>query len=148
MPSVEIVCVGQSVPTQFEDVPFRVPAENRLVSHRTPSPLFQADFDALSGCIYHLVKQPNGAATAYSLLDEWWEVLRFKPEYVPPVGRILSELLAASPQRRLVFTSDYQFGPDAKRFKRPVRISRFWELHMAGRLRANTLYSLIQDKPA
>ncbi len=147
MPSIETVCIGQSVPATFEDVPFRVYAESRLVSHRTPSPLFQTDFDALSGCIYHLVKQPRGAFTAYNLLEEWWEGLRFKPEYIPFVQRVVSELLVASPQKRLLFTSDYRFGPDAKRYKRPMRVGRFWQWHAEGRLRANTLYPLIQDKP-
>ncbi len=57
MPSLEIVCVGQPEPTVFEDMPFRIAAENKLLSQRTPPLSFQADFDALNSCIYHLIKQ-------------------------------------------------------------------------------------------
>ena len=78
MPSIEIVCIGQEEPVVFEEMPFQVYAESKIVSHRTPSPLFQAEFDAVAGCIYHLVKQPKGACTAYSLLDEWWKGVRFQ----------------------------------------------------------------------
>lgn len=145
MPSVEIVCIGQTTPTVFEDIPFRIDAKSRLLSQRTPSPLFQNEFDALNGCIYHLIKHPNGACTAFELLDSWWEELCFKPEYVPVVSRILNELLDASPSGQVLFTSDYQYGPKRRRYRRPIRISRFWELHKAGKLWANALYPLVPD---
>ena len=51
MPTIEIVCVGQTRPSTFDGFPFAVRAEGQLVSHRA---LFQPDFDALQGCIYHL----------------------------------------------------------------------------------------------
>lgn len=144
MPSVEIVCVRQPEPTIFEDVPFQIDAENRLLSQRTPSPLFQADFDALNGCIYHLIKQSKGACTAVELLDAWWEELRFKPEYTPYIHRILSELLASSLEGKVLFTSDYQFGPKRRRYKRPISLDKFWALHAAGKLWANALYPLVR----
>ncbi len=146
MPSVEIVCIGQPEPIVFENMPFRIDAENRLVSQRTPSPLFQTDFDLLTGCIYHLIKQSRGACTAVELLDAWWEELRFKPEYVPNIQQILSELLTASPEGKVLFTSDYQFGPNTKRYKRPLTLGNFWALHAEGKLRANALYPLTRDK--
>ena len=146
MPSVEIVCVGQPEPLEFQNMPFRIDAENKLRSQRTPKPLFQADFDALNGCIYHLIKQSRGACTACDLLDVWWEDLRFKPEYVADVNHILTQLLTASPQGEVLFTSDYQYGPDAKRYKRPLTLDRFWALHAEGKLLANALYLLRRDK--
>ncbi len=148
MPSVEIVCIGQTETTIFEDMPFRIDAENRLLSQRTPSPLFQADFNALSGCIYHLIKQSRGACTAVELLDAWWEELHFKPEYISHIQFILNALLDASPEGKILFTNDYQYGPDARHYKRPIRISKFWALHEAGKLWANALYPIIQDKSA
>ena len=147
MPSVEIVCVGQLEPIVFEKMPFRIDAENKLRSQRTPKPLFQADFDALNGCIYHLIKQSRGACTACDLLDVWWEELRFKPEYVPDIDHILNELLAASPEGKVLFTSDYQYGPDPRCYKRPLTLDKFWALHTGGKLWANSLYPLTRSKP-
>ena len=148
MPSVEIVCIGQPEPIIFENMPFRIDAENKLLSQRTPSPLFQADFDGLNGCIYHLIKQSKGACTACDLLDVWWEELRFKPEYVPDIQRILSELLVASPEGKALFTSDYQYGPNRRRYKRPISLDKFWALHAAGKLWANALYPIVLNQPA
>ena len=142
MPSVEIVCVGQPEPIVFEEMPFRIDAENELRSHRTPSPLFQADFDAVSGCIYHFSKQAKGAFTAYELVGACWVELQFKPEYVPFVQHVLSELLTASPQGKILFTSDYQFGPKRRCYKRPLTLDKFWALHAEGKLWANALYPL------
>ena len=148
MPSLEIVCIGQTEPIVFQDMPFRIDAENELKSQRTPLPLFQSDFDALRGCIYHLIKQSKGACTAVELLDAWWEELRFKPEYIPQVHHILRELLAASPEGKVLFTTDYQFGPKRRRYKRPLSLGKFWALHTEGKLWANALYPLVQDKSA
>jgi len=147
MPSVEIVCIGQPEPIVFENMPFRIDAENRLVSHRTPSPLFQADFDQLEGYIYHFSKQSKGAFTAYEMVGAPRKELRFKPEYVPCVQHILSTLLAASPEGKILFTSDYQFGPKRRRYKRPLTLDKFWTLHTEGRLWANALYPIVQKKP-
>ena len=146
MPSVEIVCIGQPKPIVFENMSLRVDAENEMISQRTPKPLFQVDFDALNGCIYHLIKQSRGACTAVDLLDAWWEELQFKPEYVPDVHYILSELLADSPKGRVLFTSDYQYGPDTKRYKRSLTLDKFWVLHAEGKLWANALYPLKRGK--
>ena len=148
MPSVEIICISQPEPIVFENMPFRIDAEKELRSHRTPSPLFQADFDQLTGCIYHLTKQSKGAFTAYELIDVCWRELRFKPEYVPYVQQILSMLLDASPQGKILFTSDYQFGPKRKRYKRPITLDKFWTLHDEGKLWANALYPVVQNKQA
>lgn len=148
MPSIEIVCIGQAAPSDFSDLPFAVAAENRLKSHRSPEPLFQTDFDPLQGCIYHLgsprLKNPNapGAYTASDLLTDWWEGIHFKPEYVPHVRRLLCELLAASPEERLLFTSDYQFGPKMRRYRRPLTLETFWKRHGTKRLHTNALYPL------
>ena len=148
MPSVEIVCIGQNKPTVFENMPFRIDSGNELRSQRTPSPLFQADFDILTGCIYHLIKQSRGACTAMDLLDAWWEELQFKPEYVPRVQHILSALLTASPEGKILFTSDYQYGPERRCYKRPITLNKFWTLHNEGKLWANALYPVVQNKPA
>ena len=148
MPSVEVICVGQPDPIDFADLPFAVAAESRLQSHRSPPSLFQRDFEQLQGCIYHLgsphLKAPNapGCFTAGGLLVEWWDVIYFKRWYVPHVERLLRELLAASPEGRLVFTSDYQFGPPVRRYRRPLTLATFWKRHADKRLRTNSLYPI------
>ena len=55
MPSIEIVCIDQAEVSHFDNLPFLVEAENRLLSHREPHSLFQREFDVLKGCIYHLL---------------------------------------------------------------------------------------------
>jgi hypothetical protein len=75
---------------------------------------------------------------------DWWRVLHFKPEFVPSVQQILQTLLAVSPEGRVLFTSDYQFGPEVYRYQRPVRLEGFWKRHNAGRLRANSLTQIIR----
>lgn len=153
MPSIELVCVGQEQPLQFQNLPFAVESEGRLISHRTPSPLFKTDFDALSGCIYHLgnpnLRDPT-ALSCYTALDllkrergsEWWNIIDFDPEFVPSINDILERLIDASPIHRVLFTSDYQLGPDAKRYKRPLTLERFWQIYHAQALKMNALYPL------
>ena len=145
LPSVEIICIGQLEPSDFPDMPLAILGENRLKSHRTPKPHFQADFDQLQGCIYHLLnprlRDPaaKGSYIASDLLIEYRDIVFFKPELVPVVQRILKELLAASPEGRLLFTSDYQFGShNPYRFKRKATLETFWQRHDARRLPINS----------
>jgi hypothetical protein len=44
MPTIEIVCVAQTEPLDFSNLPFAIIAENKLSSHRG---LFQSDFNKL-----------------------------------------------------------------------------------------------------
>ena len=151
MPSIEIVCIGQSEVSDFNNLPFRLFAEDHLASHRSPHPLFQPEFDTLQGCIYHLCN-PDRGYSAYDLLTpgpeeddlerEWWACIYFLPAFAPSVRMILAELLNASPVGKVVFTSDYQFGPKVRHYKRPLTLARFWELHNARKLHMNALYPL------
>lgn len=148
MPSLEIICVGQEEPLDFSAMPFAVVAERRLISHRS-RPLFQKDFDQLTGCIYHLgnprLKDPNasGAYFASDLLADFEDVMVFKPEYAPFVQQLTAKLLMASPAGRLIFTSDYQFGPHPEaRFQEWQTPAEFWQLHDTQQLRMNALYQL------
>jgi hypothetical protein len=156
VPSIEIVCIGQFEISQFDNLPFLVEAENRLVSHRKPHPLFQKKLDALQGCIYHLLN-PTESWDAYLLLDTSIELmkrapepdedsliqaLRFRPEYAPAVHAFLKTLLEASPVGQVMFTSDYQFGPEGRLYTNPFTLNEFWSLHDADRLHLNALYPL------
>jgi hypothetical protein len=152
MPSIEIICIGQAQPSDFSRLPFAVEAETQLRSHRGSSSLFQQDFDRVQGCIYHLgnpyLKDPDapGAYFASQLLVEWWERLEFQAEYIPSVNQLLEALLTASPGGRVLFTSDYQFGPrPRRRFVRWRTLDEFWTLHDTKRLHMNALYSLMRS---
>lgn len=152
MPSIEIICIGQARPDDFSQLPFAVEAENLLVSHRGASSLFQQDFERVQGCIYHLgnpdLKDPDapGCYFAYELLEEPWERLEFKAEYIVHVKQLLEALIMASPEGQLLFTSDYQWGPrPRRRFVRGRTLDELWHLHDAKSLHMNALYALIRN---
>jgi hypothetical protein len=42
---------------------------------------------------------------------------------------MLAELIAASPTEELIFTSDWQFGPDWTKREQALSLSEFWKLH-------------------
>ncbi len=61
---------------------------------------------------------------------------------------MLARLLEASPQKQIVWTSDYQGGPRPRRLKRPVSLARFQNLHDEKKLWLNALYTIYGDKNA
>ncbi len=152
MPSIEFVCVGQREPTAFPALPFAVRADQTLLSDRSPSPLFQHDFDQLQGCIYHLASPfcaaPGyaGAWFAYELLSEPCReatparFLEFAPECVAPLVQMLGLLLAASSAALVIITTDWQGGPHPARRYRPITERTFWQRHASRRLHLNALY--------
>ena len=153
MPSIEIVCIGQDRPLELGALPFAVESGTELVSHRKPS-FFQADFDRLKGCIYHLgnpgLKEPNapGAFFAWDLLSalcrgqEEGTFVHFADPYAGAVRLLMEKLLLSSPIRGLVFTSDHQFGPPVPMRFAETSFEVFWRLHDSRRLRMNALYPI------
>lgn len=154
MPSIEIVCVGQEQPSDVPDYPFAVVSSTDLLSHRGPSSLFQRDFNQLRGCMYHLgnpecsASDYQGPFFAYELLrDEQPEAIRlqFSAEYQETIKGLLLRLLRESPDGQVLFTTDWQAGPE-----RPIRAgmvswARFWAMHDAGELRLNTSYIIHEN---
>lgn len=154
MPSIEIICINQEEPFDCSSFSFPVETGTELVSHRTPSTLFQSDFDDLEGCIYHLLD--GEGPTAYNLLKQDWynekgnsngldENVEFRDEYKDSVKFLLDTLLLSSKTGQILFTSDYQFGPAKAIRVGPVSISEFWNLHDAGEIRMNASYSIIKS---
>ena len=154
MPSVELVCVGQRDPVSLPALPFAVRAGPELVSDRGPRPLFQRDFDGLSGWMYHLGNPDCGtpgygaAFFAFDLLSRRSQdhgatgLLEFAPGVALAVRALVAWLLAASPEGRVMFTTDWQFGPADACWFPPVSEAEFWAEHDAGRLRLNSLYPI------
>jgi hypothetical protein len=152
MPSIEIVAVDQLRPIEVAGFPFAVLADNKLRSHRS-HPRFQNDFDGLSGVLYHL-GNPNLKADhvgrcffAYEVLSEESKkaestFLEFAPEYRSAAELLLRDLMVDSPVHRLVFTSDWQFGPDWTKREPAVSLEEFWGLHDSHHLQLNALYQI------
>jgi hypothetical protein len=152
MPSIEIACVGLRQGRMPPRTTFDIAYEVGLASHRVPS-RFQRDFDATASSMYHLGNPgqntaPSGAFTAYELLSSECHAqdplvfLEFGQSHVQSFKELLLWLLDASPTGRLLFTSDYQFGPDGATRFGPVTPAEFWSLHDSRQLRMNALYSM------
>lgn len=145
MPTIEIVCLEQIELLALSRLPFAVEAETPIVSHRN---LFYGEFKALSGYIYHLGnpdmrRKTNGFFYAAELSD--WKVgnndgLKFLPEFADEVRQLCADLLEASPLQTILFSSDYQFGPKERRYKKLLKHETFWKKHDAGNLRLNARY--------
>ncbi len=152
MPSIEIICVAQLAPLTFDDLSIAVESGTDLKSHRIPKALFQRDFAAPKGCIYHLgnpdlkTRRSGRVFFAYGLLSDRSrsavEFLEFRPEFIPATHDLLASLMESSPVHRLLFTSDWQFGP-RRPFRSPlVTLDEFWSLHDSHRLRINAAYPI------
>ena len=153
MPSIEIVCIGQSEPLDCAGWPFAIEASTKLESHRSPDPRFQTDFDALSGCIYHLGNpelkgRSEGAFFAYELLSDASQHaepsgrLEFCADLAGAIFEFVEVLLDASPDSRLLFTSDWQFGPEHTLRLDAVTLTDFKRLHDTGALLLNAAYTI------
>ena len=150
VPSIEIICVGQEIPTDFSNLMMAVAGEAELVSHRT-TPLFQTDFDELDGCIYHLgnpyLKFPENhdrIFLASELMKEYYEKILFFPKFRNELKIMLEVLLEQSPVGKLIFTSDYQFGPKPRKYKRPLTLDSFWRKHDSVQLPTNSLVQIVR----
>ena len=154
MPSIEIVCIGQTGPSDFSHLSFAVESGRELVSHRIPRPLFRKDFASLTGCIYHLgnpdlkIQKTRRMFFAWDLLSDRVRsssrptFLEFRPEFMASMHELLGLLMESSPVRQLLFTSDWQFGPK-RRYRSPIMtLGEFWSLHDSRRLRLNGAYPI------
>jgi hypothetical protein len=152
MPSIEIVAVDQSRPAEVDGLPFAVLPDATLRSHRS-HPRFQTDFDRVRGVLYHLgnpdlkTDHVGRCYFAYKLLSpESKKVeatfLEFAAEYRAAAEALLAGLLSDSPVHRLIFTSDWQFGPEWTRREPEVSLREFWRLHDLRELRLNALYPI------
>ena len=149
MPSIELICIDQGDPIDCSSYSFSVEASRELISDRVHSSTFQKDFRGLKGCIYR-VHEGTGR-TAYELLKRDWydengddngidDNVEFTTEHESNFIDLVKSLIQASPIGEIIFTSDYQFGPDEfKRFG-TVSISEFLTLYREKEVRMNSLY--------
>ena len=153
MPSIELVCIDQSEPLEFSELPFALVAEPHLVSHRT-RPLFQRELSGLRGCIYH-IGNPQCAAPGYQGAFFAYEVLssesrerqrrRFfevAPRFRDGLHRLIRTLLDVSPARSVFFYTDWQFGPTRAIRCGVIAEAEFWQRHDTRQLRLNACYTI------
>src|SRR5260221_30853 len=138
MPTIEIVCIGQATPLDCSDLSFAVEAENIVQSHRR---LFIKVLDQLIGCMYHLgnpdLKRDRVGRYffAYDLLSRRCQnespasFLEFDPLYIRSIQDMFLKLLEASPAKKLVFLTDWQFGPTTVKMGGEVPLGTFWTKH-------------------
>jgi len=160
LPSIEIVCIGQRRPTRFSALPFAVESSTKLLSHRGKS-LFHADFEELRGCMYHLgnprLRGRSNDFRFYFASDllsracrdaEPVRFLEFTPRFREALDRMLRRLVTASPVGRLLFTTDWQFGPRRATRGGELTLTEFWRRHARRRLRLNGGYTIVAADPS
>ena len=148
MPTIELISIGCSrVPDLPRYESFAYIAETKLTSHRN---LFQSVFDSLSGVIVHLANkdfesEPEGLWFAGRVM-EWKDdnALMFLPDSLLDVRDLMKRLLKVSPEKRIVFSTDYQFG-GKRREHGEISFAKFFDLHTRRQLRYNSLYFIRAD---
>ena len=128
---------------------FLIESGRELISDRAHSSTFQSDFDQLNGCIYRIHEKDG--RTAYDLLmKDWYDEngedngtdnnIEFIAEHDSSFIELIRRLIQESPVGEIVFTSDYQFGPDEfTRFEK-LKMSDFLTIYKNNKLRINSLY--------
>jgi hypothetical protein len=159
LPSAERPCHATNVGRgDFSDLPFAVTSDVELISHRVPRALFREDLAALKGCIYHVgnpdlkTKTDAGIFFAYDLLSdrcaERSMFLEFRPEFISAMRHMLKRLIDASPVHQILFTSDWQFGPERPYRSSVVTLDQFWSLHDTRKLQLNAAYPITDPSAA
>ncbi|HEX2948597.1 MAG TPA: hypothetical protein VHV83_03360 [Armatimonadota bacterium] len=148
MPTIELVAIDcRAIPDlpSYQSFAYRV--DTQLESDRA---LFQPVFEALNGIMIHLANKDfegddNGPWFAGAIMD-WTQtgshckqVLIFLPETRDEIIDLMQRLLCASPQHRITFSTDYQFGGE-RRICSEITLADFVNLHDQRSLRYNELY--------
>jgi hypothetical protein len=148
MPTVELISIGcPKVPELPKYSSFAYIAETELVTHRS---LFQNVFDSLTGVIVHLANkefegEEDGGWFAGMIMD--WDdsdALVFLPDSRRDVADLMQRLIAVSPERRITFSTDYQFGGDRQECGE-ITFSEFFRLHDEHALRYNRFWYVRPD---
>lgn len=143
MPTIELISIGcPKVPKLPKYPSFAYIAEANLVTHRS---LFQNVFDSLTGVIVHLANKSfegeEGGGWFAGQIMNWDDAdsLYFLPETRRDIIDLMQRLIAASPEHRITFSTDYQFGGDRKECGE-INILEFFRLHDARKLRYNRFW--------
>jgi hypothetical protein len=164
MPTIEIVSVNATdIGLTQLDFQVAIIEEYKLEGHRS---LFYDHLLQYQGTIVHIgnpdfrTDKDNGFFAGH-LID--WEIdskrtiiipqgtetgknqqyqFKFLDYFRADIEKILEVALDRSPDRRVLFLTDYQFGPETAEFEIIYTIMDFWSLHDKDGLRFNTLYEM------
>jgi hypothetical protein len=146
MPSIEILVeqAGADISTAIVGYSFAVRISDPPLSDREPS-RWQHRFVEIGGALVHVGDKrfANDAESwyfAYDLLDIHKSTrFQFKPEYASQFAVLLTRLVSTSAERRIHFTSDWQFGPSSSRvYRRRVSLEKFVQQHNELGIRFNS----------
>lgn len=142
--SIEILVIGvKQISLKEFNYPFVVVTSFPPRSHRGVSSLWQSEFDAEGGVLVHIgdpnMSHRNGLFWAYEILEEI-ELRRYRltPRCRSAFFELPKKLLSISPSKKILFTSDSQFGPKKYRYRREYTINSLEKLHNKSGLRLNS----------
>ncbi|PVY41826.1 hypothetical protein [Pontibacter virosus] len=164
MPTIEIVSVGASrLSLNQSNFELALIEENKLKSHRG---LFYDWLNGQEGVIVHLgnpkfKEDKTGGFFAGELIDWSFEPttielpnfgkvetganqisgFRFLTNYQIEVALILEKAITASPELKVYFLTDIQFGAGNGKMEE-LNLKEFWTMHDTEGLKWNTLYKL------
>ena len=148
MPTIELISIDCPEAPPLPRYPsFACRADAALVSRRG---LFQPVFDSMHGVMVQLANKEleNAKSCWYAGTVMDWpcdDALIFRSETRDDVMDLMRLLLQASPQHRLAFATEYQFGGE-KRECGEISLSEFFNLHDRHALRYNTLWYVRPDR--
>ena|SRR5687768_10647162 len=167
MPTIEIASINaNSLELRQSNFQVAIIEETKLQSHRG---LFYDVLQQQQGCIIHIgdtefKQEKDGGFFAGRLID--WDfdtgndyiiipdvdtddtsanqqfAFKFIEEFKSDINRLLEIALDKSPIKRILFLSDYQFGPERPKTEIIYTITDFWTQHDTDGLRFNTLYEM------
>jgi hypothetical protein len=69
-------------------------------------------------------------------------LFQFKVYYKNEIEKLIDVSIKKSPENKIYFLTDYQFGPEKAEFKILTDVQEFWRKHDQNGLKWNTLYEI------
>jgi hypothetical protein len=169
MPTIEIASLNSNgLEINQDDFDIAIIKENRLESHRG---LFYDFLSKQNGTIIHIgnpdyKNDKDNGFFAGNLIN--WEfeapefgekqkglnvdeenhwanqdfLFQFKPEYKNEIRELMQIAIETSPNQKIYFLTDYQFGPEKSEIIILNDLKEFWDQHEQSGLNWNTLYEI------
>jgi hypothetical protein len=152
MPTIEIVSIN-AIELQLiqDDFDIAIIEENKLNSHRS---LFFNFLQQNKGVIIHignpeLKKEKETGFFGGQIIDWNFEPeeetqcrFKFLEKHKNDIDRLLKIALEKSPIKKILFLTDYQFGPEKESIELINTITNFWERHDNEGIEFNKLYEM------
>lgn len=151
MPTIELISLNAGTIPQLPSYSsFAYIVEPDLVSHRG---LFQHIFDRCKGYIVHLGNKEfennkDGFWYAGRIMNWEEDAVVFLKETLSDLMDLIQRMIDSSPNNEILFSTDYQFGPQKPVDFGAVFIDEFYELHRLKKLRWNSIYKIQAEHSA